>query len=313
VGFVFTFFGANYPDDIVEVLFMLVLVNGCIIVAPLYLVFGIPTLIFLKSSRKGIAGMDDIKGRRVTQDIPTSSINTGAMGSYVEIKGKLVAFKRQLRDNSDHSPQWWFTRDAFFVDDGSGSYALVDPAGAEMVLRGKGLRLGTDVYVRGFAEAGRDYQVIAGLLGWGVYVLQMVSKGFHYINRVTSKYLRRIAADKFGGAWADALKRADALMKEEKSLSAEMQSTTYPEMLSKTNMIFRRQANHRLIISNRPEEGLTGYLRRRSIGRMLLSVFYLIATSLVFSAILSSCEKHCTIKTDSLGFNCSSKGSLFDK
>jgi len=311
LGFVFIFFGGDYPDDIVEVLFIVVLVNGCMIVAPLYMVFGIPTLIFLKSGRKGIGGMADIHSRRVTQDIPTSSIHTGAMGSHVEVKGALVAFKHQLPDNCDRSPEWWFTRDAFFIDDSSGSFALVDPAGAEIILRGKGLKLRVDVYVRGFAEAGRDYQTKAGLLGWGVYVLQMVSKRFHYINRVASKYMRQFTANKAGGPDPDALKREDALKHEEETLSPELESKTYPEMLSKTNMIFRKRAKDHLIISDRPEEGLKGYLRRRSFGRMLQSVFYLIATFFVFGAILSSCEKNCTI--DGFSVNCSYNGSLFDK
>jgi len=105
-------------------------------------------------------GYRDLKSKRTIQDIPTSKISTGAIGTNVEIKGEILVEDEQLisgpisnkpcafysleiqklvkTKNSSH----WKTIDSFFsdkgfyVDDKSGALALVVVKGARIKING---------------------------------------------------------------------------------------------------------------------------------------------------------------------------------
>ncbi len=101
-------------------------------------------------------GFRELKARRTIQDIPTSRIATGAVGSLVEIQGAIVCEPGQLIPapvsgilcvfyyleiqklvRTKNSSYWktidWVYSDAgFLVDDGSGADALVYAEGAEI-------------------------------------------------------------------------------------------------------------------------------------------------------------------------------------
>ncbi len=105
-------------------------------------------------------GFRDLKARRVMENIPTSKIMTGAVGSDVEIKGKVVCEPEKLvtapiskspcafysieiqelrrRKNSTywHTIDQYFSDDGFYVDDDSGATALVFVDKAKITRKG---------------------------------------------------------------------------------------------------------------------------------------------------------------------------------
>ncbi|MDH3256746.1 MAG: hypothetical protein OEM27_03945 [Nitrospinota bacterium] len=106
-------------------------------------------------------GFKELKIKRTIQNIPTSKINTGAVGTDVEIKGNIIAEKEKLvtapisgqacaiyhieiqveRRRKDNT--YWVTIDrfysheGFYVDDQSGATALVLAEGARVNRKGK--------------------------------------------------------------------------------------------------------------------------------------------------------------------------------
>ncbi len=108
-----------------------------------------------------IKGFKELKVKRTIQNIPTCKINTGAIGTDVEVKGFVVANKDQLvtapisnkkcalyhleiqelRRNKN-STYWatidkFFSEEGFYLDDDSGANALVLVDGAEIKRDGK--------------------------------------------------------------------------------------------------------------------------------------------------------------------------------
>jgi hypothetical protein len=106
-------------------------------------------------------GFKELKIKRTIQNIPTSKINTGAVGTDVEIKGNIIAEKERMvtapisgqqcaiyhieiqveRRRKNHT--YWVTIDqlysheGFYVDDASGATALVLVDGAKINREGK--------------------------------------------------------------------------------------------------------------------------------------------------------------------------------
>lgn len=100
-----------------------------------------------------INGFIELKKKRTVQDIPTSKINTGAIGTNIEICGKIVAedghlvtapisgrkcvlYHIQIDKAGDQNNSWdtideYFSDDGFFLDDQSGASALALLEGAE--------------------------------------------------------------------------------------------------------------------------------------------------------------------------------------
>lgn len=98
-------------------------------------------------------GFKELKSKRTIQDIPTSKISTGAIGTNVEISGKVVAedghlvtapisgrkcvlYHIQIDKAGDQNGSWetvdeYFSDDGFFLDDQSGASALALLEGAE--------------------------------------------------------------------------------------------------------------------------------------------------------------------------------------
>ena len=108
-----------------------------------------------------IKGFKELKTKRTIQDIPTSKINTGAVGTNVEIKGNILVEqdkmvtapisgqqcaiyhieiqKEMRRKNSTywHTIDQFFSHEGFYVDDQSGATALVLVDGARINRNGK--------------------------------------------------------------------------------------------------------------------------------------------------------------------------------
>ena len=108
-----------------------------------------------------VRGFKELKIKRTIQNIPTSKINTGAVGTDVEIKGNIVAEQDRLvtapiseqscvlyhieiqeerrRKNSTywHTIDTYYSHDGFYIDDQSGASALVMVKGAEIHRKGK--------------------------------------------------------------------------------------------------------------------------------------------------------------------------------
>lgn len=108
-----------------------------------------------------LKGFKELKIKRTIQNIPTSKINTGAVGTNVEIKGNIIAEKERMattpisgkqcviyhieiqverrRKNSTHwvTIDQYFSHEGFYVDDQSGSTALVLVEGARVNRKGK--------------------------------------------------------------------------------------------------------------------------------------------------------------------------------
>ena len=103
-----------------------------------------------------IKGFRELKIKRTIQNIPTSRINTGAVGTDVEIKGKIIAeedkrvaapisgqqcaiyhIEIQIEQRRKNSTYWqtidqFYSHDGFYIDDQSGSTALVLLKGARV-------------------------------------------------------------------------------------------------------------------------------------------------------------------------------------
>jgi hypothetical protein len=106
-------------------------------------------------------GFKELKIKRTIQNIPTSKINTGAVGTDVEIKGNIVVEKDrfvtapisgqqcaiyhieiQVERRRKNSTYWvsidqFYSHESFYVDDQSGAFALVLPEGARINREGK--------------------------------------------------------------------------------------------------------------------------------------------------------------------------------
>ena len=108
-----------------------------------------------------IKGFKELKVKRTIQNIPTSKINTGAVGTDVEIKGNILVEKEkmtsapisghpcalyhieiQVERRRKNSTYWatvdqYFSHKGFYVDDQSGSTARVLVDGAKINRKGK--------------------------------------------------------------------------------------------------------------------------------------------------------------------------------
>jgi hypothetical protein len=108
-----------------------------------------------------IKGFKELKVKRTIQNIPTSKIKTGAVGTDVEIKGNIVTEKErlvtapisgkqciiyhieiQVERRRKNSTYWatidqFYSHKGFFVDDQSGATALVLVEGARINRKGK--------------------------------------------------------------------------------------------------------------------------------------------------------------------------------
>ncbi len=106
-------------------------------------------------------GFKELKVKRTIQNIPTSKINTGAVGTNVEIKGNIIAEKErlvtapltgqqcaiyhieiQVERRRKNSTYWvtidqFYSHEGFYVDDQSGATALVLVEGARINRKGK--------------------------------------------------------------------------------------------------------------------------------------------------------------------------------
>ncbi|MCF8721118.1 hypothetical protein [Nitrospina gracilis] len=117
-------------------------------------------------------GFRDLKTKRTVEDIPTSRIATGAVGTDVEISGKIVcdddrlltaplsgdpcvfyALEIEKLVRSRNSTRWvtidtLHSDEGFYVEDGSGANALVFAEGAQIIQKGKGFVQHLDRYLR---------------------------------------------------------------------------------------------------------------------------------------------------------------------
>jgi len=108
-----------------------------------------------------IAGIRELKVKRIIQNTPTCKINTGAIGTNVEVKGFILVEKEKLVTAPISGKQcalynleiqkyrrtryawYWYTIDSFFSDEGfyldddSGATALVMVDGAKISRKGK--------------------------------------------------------------------------------------------------------------------------------------------------------------------------------
>jgi len=106
-------------------------------------------------------GFRELKLKRIIQNIPTSKINTGAIGTNVEIKAQIVTEKDQLVNSpisglpcvfysieiqklkrSKNSTYWkiidkFYSHKGFYVDDNSGANPLVLVDGASITHQGQ--------------------------------------------------------------------------------------------------------------------------------------------------------------------------------
>jgi len=106
-------------------------------------------------------GFKELKVKRTIQNIPTSKINTGAVGTDVEIKGNIIAEKErlvtapltgqqcaiyhieiQVERRRKNSTYWvtidqFYSHEGFYVGDQSGATALVLVEGARINRKGK--------------------------------------------------------------------------------------------------------------------------------------------------------------------------------
>ena len=110
-----------------------------------------------------IAGIRELKVKRTIQNTPTCKINTGAIGTNVEVKGFILVEKEKLVTApisrkqcalynleiqkqkgrlSRNGPYWstidsFFSDEGFYLDDDSGATALVMVDGAKIIRKGK--------------------------------------------------------------------------------------------------------------------------------------------------------------------------------
>ncbi len=108
-----------------------------------------------------VRGFKELKIKRTIQNIPTSKINTGAVGTDVEIKGNIIVEKErmvtapisgqpcaiyhieiQVERRRKNSTYWvtidqFFSHEGFYIDDQSGATALVLAEGARINRKGK--------------------------------------------------------------------------------------------------------------------------------------------------------------------------------
>jgi hypothetical protein len=108
-----------------------------------------------------VKGFQELKIKRTIQNIPTSKINTGAVGTNVEIKGKIIVEREKLvtapisgqqcalyhleiqqerrRKNSTYwqTIDQFYSHEGFYIDDQSGATALVLVGGAKIKREGQ--------------------------------------------------------------------------------------------------------------------------------------------------------------------------------
>jgi len=108
-----------------------------------------------------VKGFQELKIKRTIQNIPTSKINTGAVGTNVEIKGKIIVERKKLvtapisgqqcalyhleiqqerrRKNSTYwqTIDQFYSHEGFYIDDQSGATALVLVGGAKIKREGQ--------------------------------------------------------------------------------------------------------------------------------------------------------------------------------
>jgi len=108
-----------------------------------------------------VQGFRELKFKRIVQNIPTSKINTGAIGTNVEIKAKIISEKDKLVTSpisnvpcvfysveiqklkrTKNSTYWqtidtFYSHKGFYVDDDSGANALVLVDGAKITREGQ--------------------------------------------------------------------------------------------------------------------------------------------------------------------------------
>ena len=108
-----------------------------------------------------VQGFNQLKFKRIVQNIPTSKINTGAVGTNVEIKARIISEKDKLVTSpissvpcvfysieiqklkrSKNRTYWqtidkFYSHKGFYVDDNSGANALVLVDGAKITRKGK--------------------------------------------------------------------------------------------------------------------------------------------------------------------------------
>ena len=108
-----------------------------------------------------VQGFKELKASRTIENVPTSRIMTGAMGTNVEIKGKILSSTDRLLSapisgqscvfysieiqklvRSKNNSYWkkidqFFSSESFYVDDGSGAIAQAFVEGAEVQRRGR--------------------------------------------------------------------------------------------------------------------------------------------------------------------------------
>jgi hypothetical protein len=108
-----------------------------------------------------LKGFKELKIKRTIQNIPTSKINTGAVGTNVEIKGRIIVEKEKLvtapisgqqcalyhleiqKERRRKNSTYWqtidqfYSHEGFYIDDQSGATALVLVGGAKIKREGQ--------------------------------------------------------------------------------------------------------------------------------------------------------------------------------
>ena len=110
-------------------------------------------------------GFKELKTKRIIENIPTSKISTGVVGSHVEIKGQIdekvqkpshaplsgepcLFFSIEIQEEvkSEKNTHWktidkFFSHDGFYLEDGSGARAMVFVEGAEIKRKNRSKKL----------------------------------------------------------------------------------------------------------------------------------------------------------------------------
>jgi len=230
-------------------------------------------------------GFKDLQNKRKIENIPTSQIATGAVGSDVEIKGQLIVHNDSLLtapvsnkkcafyilnisklESGGNSQKWKaidtvYSDDGFFLEDGSGANAMVQPKGAK-ILHKKGNHSGYQVNKH-------NWQRLPSSLKQALDRDQGQIKNFRFEESYFSKgQVYSFSEQRFEpGEKLYVLGFAESGL----HLSPPDKEPTVP-----TKMILKKQEPHTFLISNKKEEdlvkGLIWVTRLKVFGGPVLTV-----------------------------------------
>ncbi len=266
---------------------------------PLFWFFGLPILLAKNVKGTYSQGLKDTKDKRTVQDIPTSTIATGSIGSLVEIKGRVVGKSADVFQGPPlQTSAGDVLEESFFIEDGSGAYALVYPQGAEPLLENYDFFPGKEVYVLGTAHSGMNFYKPEDSKFWIQKAEQVIEKSPSLRKKLDTNQ--------------DGVVDQNEMDLGVDQLSKQLRKESPKGVLSQTKMVFYKWQDQHFVIGDHAESKV---VKRYTQSTALHWIKMAVVLGLITGFILltsSWCQENC-VRTPG-GFSCDSHyGTSQDK